>query len=100
MSHEQNGPYITLTAEDLKELWLEKLIHSELYLLMLLNALNNSGLEIVIENIPAFCAEWNLPVSTFYKAKASLVLKGKIDEVITGSITLTVLELVHEGEKS
>ena len=91
MSHEQKiAPHVRLTAEDLKDLWLDKQLRSEAYLLMLLNAFKKPGFEITIDNVPAFCTEWELPTSTFYKAKAALTLAGKIDEIITGSVKLTV----------
>ena len=101
MSHEQKiATHIRLTPDNLRDLWLEKLSPTEQYLLNLLNAFEKPGFEITIENIPDFCDRWKLSVSAFYKAKASLTLKGKISEVITGAVELTVLKSGRESNST
>ncbi|MEM6518733.1 MAG: hypothetical protein AAF722_05290 [Cyanobacteria bacterium P01_C01_bin.70] len=80
-----------LTLADIKQGWEAGYYTPRGYLYHLLLAYQASGSALRIESISAFCREWNISRSRFYKAKAALVKDGLIEENIIGAVGLTAI---------
>ncbi|MBE9068715.1 hypothetical protein IQ260_18880 [Leptolyngbya cf. ectocarpi LEGE 11479] len=81
-------PHLRLTPADVKALWEQKLFNARSYLYLLAIAHRRVEWKWQIDNVSAFCEEWNIPRRTFYKAKAALILSGLLSENIVGSLEL------------
>ncbi|MEM9091288.1 MAG: hypothetical protein AAGC93_21420 [Cyanobacteria bacterium P01_F01_bin.53] len=83
--------HLRLTPAEVKIHWEKGNYTPRGYLHHLILAHRKPGWSWRIENVSQFCREWEIPRSTFYKAKAVLVADGVITERIVGSVELTVV---------
>lgn len=83
-------PHLRMTSADIKEQWLEGYYTGECYLFNLIRSLRADGWLLKIYNISEFCREWQISRNAFYKAKAQLLIKGKLTESLLGYLGLCV----------
>ena len=83
--------HLRLTPAEVKTHWEKGNYTPRGYLHHLILAHRKPGWSWRIDNVSQFCREWEIPRSTFYKAKAILVTDGVITEKIVGSVELTVI---------
>jgi hypothetical protein len=92
MSEAQTKPkrpqHVPLTAERLKELWAEKLITSKGYVQLIIELKRSTNIGLKIQSVPAFCQEWGIAESTFYKAVHGLTSDKKIYWKATGGMEI------------
>ncbi len=84
-------PHLRLTPAEVKAHWEKGNYTPRGYLHHLILAHRKPGWAWRIDNVSQFCRDWEIPRSTFYKAKAILVADGVITERIVGSVELTVI---------
>ena len=101
MTHHQGGrqtsPHLRLTPAEVKALWLQKCFAAKGYLYLLVLAHRKVEWSWRIDNVSAFCKEWDIPRRTFYKAKALLIAEGLLSEDIIGALELTPHQCAPEG---
>jgi hypothetical protein len=92
MTHNPNGrqksSHLRLSPSEVKELWDIGLYSPAGYLYHLVIAHRKPGWIWRIDNISEFCKQWGFARRTFYRAKATLVAAGLIEEKIFGAIEL------------
>lgn len=82
---------MSLSPDDIKQLWEAEHYTPKGYLYCLLLAHRPPGEPWKIENVAEFCQRWNLPERQFYKAKAALVADDLIEESISEFVELTAI---------
>ncbi|MBE9068716.1 hypothetical protein IQ260_18885 [Leptolyngbya cf. ectocarpi LEGE 11479] len=80
-----------LTLANIKQGWEAGYYTPRGYLYHLILAYQASGSALRIESVAAFCRDWNISRSRFYKAKAALVRDGLLEEKIIGAVGLTAI---------
>ena len=75
---------MTLSPDDIKQLWDAEHYTLKGYLYHLLLAHRSPGKPWKIEHVPDFCQRWALSERQFYKAKAALVAEDLIEETNLG----------------
>ena len=83
-------PHLRLTPEEVLDNWRNSFYTPAGYLYHLILALRREGWWYRIENVSEFCREWELNRRTFYRAKAELVILGKLEENISGPINIRI----------
>jgi hypothetical protein len=86
----KRSPHKRLTAEQVKQGWLLGDYTASGYLFHLIGALRRDGWQLLITDVDAFCEKWEISRASFYRAKAKLVLQGRIGEEIQGKLKLWV----------
>ena len=86
----QTSPHLRLPSAEVKDLWKEGQYTPQGYLYHLILAHRKPGWVWRIENVSQFCKDWDINRRTFYRAKAALIDKGRIEEEIFGAIELKV----------
>jgi len=84
-------PHSRLTAEEVRENWLNGDHSASGYLIALLRALRKDGWKLMIKSVDAFCAQWRISRASFYRAKRRLVEQGRIGECIRYGLVLWVI---------
>jgi hypothetical protein len=90
-NRKKTGPHARRYAEDVREKWEFGDYSPSGYLAEIFSATKAEGLPIVIKNIQAFCEKWGIGRRTFFRAKASLVARGRLREVIDGSLIVWLI---------
>ena len=83
--------HLRLTAEQVKKQWLKGRYTASGYLWHLIQALRKEGWWYRIENVDQFCEDWAINKRTFYRAKASLIASGELEESTKKTVELRVL---------
>jgi hypothetical protein len=89
-SKPRQSPHARFTAEQIKAKWLVGDYTAQGYLFDLIKALRKDGWHLGIDDVDAFCEEWQISRRSFYRAKAKLISQGRIEEKITGRIELWI----------
>jgi hypothetical protein len=87
----KSQPHLRRTVEQVKEKWRLGDYTPSGYLVELFSAMKAEGFAIVIRNVKAFCEEWGLSRRTFFRAKATLVSQGRLDEEIQGTLIVRLI---------
>ena len=87
---EKISSHLRLTPEEVLENWRNHFYTPAGYLYHLILALRREGWWFRIDNVSKFCRKWELNRRTFYRVKAELIVLGKLEENITGSIDLRI----------
>ncbi|MDJ0704783.1 MAG: hypothetical protein QNJ46_15985 [Leptolyngbyaceae cyanobacterium MO_188.B28] len=82
--------HLRLTPEAVRQNWLSRFYTPAGYLYHLLLALRKEGWWYRIENVSKFCRQWKINRRTFYRAKAELLVNGKLEENIVGGVGLRI----------
>lgn len=95
-------PHSRRTAEQVRESWRLGDYTPHGYLFSLLESIKASGLPIAIDNVNEFCEKWEIQRRAFYRAKAKLVVQGRLEEKIIGRVVLKLTSKVTEinGDRS
>jgi len=83
-------PHARLTAEHVKQNWLAGDYTASGYLFNLLKALKKDGWHLGIDDVDTFCLDWEISRRSFYRAKAKLILQGRIEEKIIGKVEIWI----------
>ncbi|MGB3311543.1 MAG: hypothetical protein WBG32_10930 [Nodosilinea sp.] len=83
-------PHLRLTPEEVLENWRNHFYTPAGYLYHLILALRREGWWYRIDNVSLFCRQWELNRRTFYRVKAELVVLGKLEENISGTIDIRI----------
>lgn len=100
----KRSPHLRLSAEQIKAKWLIGDYTAQGYLFDLLKSSRKDGWHFAIDDVDAFCEEWQISRRSFYRAKAKLILQGRIEEKIIGRLELwiepnpKILPLREEGD--
>lgn len=86
----KKSPHIELTPSDVLELWRERHYTPKGYLYHLVLAHRRAGWWFKIDNVAQFCRDWDIPRRTFYRAKATLIDEGRLEEDIIGAVNVRV----------
>jgi len=81
-------PHSRRTAQQVLESWRTGDYTPHGYLFSLLESMKASGLSIAIDSVPEFCKIWEIDKRAFYRAKAKLVVQGRLEEKIIGKVEL------------
>jgi hypothetical protein len=87
----KSEPHLRRTVTQVKEKWLLGDYTPSGYLVELFSAMKAEGLPIVIQHVQAFCDEWEISRRTFFRAKATLVTQGRLDEEIRGTLIVRLI---------
>ena len=82
--------HLELTPDEVLENWRLGFYTPQGYLYHLLLSLKKAGWTHCIKSVKAFCDRWEIPRSTFYRAKAKLIDSELLEENILGTLYLTV----------
>ena len=83
-------PHVRLTAEEVRQGWIDGHFSASGYLYYLIRSLRKDGWWYRIGNVTQFCKQWEIPRRTFYNAKAKLIREGKLEERMGGRVDLRV----------
>jgi hypothetical protein len=86
----KRSPHLRLSAEQIKAKWLIGDYTAQGYLFDLLKSSRKDGWHFAIDDVDAFCEEWQISRRSFYRAKAKLILQGRIEEKIVGRLELWI----------
>ena len=86
----KRSPHLRLSAEQIKAKWLIGDYTAQGYLFDLLKSSRKDGWHFAIDDVDAFCEEWQISRRSFYRAKARLILQGRIEEKIVGRVELWI----------
>ncbi|NJL42520.1 MAG: hypothetical protein HC935_02215 [Pseudanabaena sp. SU_2_4] len=86
----RQSPHARFTAEQIKAKWLVGDYTAQGYLFDLLKSSRKDGWHFAIDDVDAFCEEWQISRRSFYRAKARLILQGRIEEKIIGRLELWI----------
>lgn len=86
----KRSPHLRLSAEQIKAKWLLGDYTAQGYLFDLIKALRKDGWHLPIDDVDAFCEQWAISRRSFYRAKARLILQGRIEEKIIGRVELWI----------
>jgi hypothetical protein len=92
----KSQPHLRRTIDQVKEKWRLGDYTPSGYLVELFSAMKAEGFAIVIRNVQAFCEEWGLSRRTFFRAKATLVSQGRLDEEIQGTLIVRLIPINSE----
>lgn len=99
-------PHKRLTADQVKRNWLLGDYTASGYLYHLIGALRKDGWPLLIDNVDEFCQEWEISRRSFYRAKAKLIVQGRINEEIIGKVKIwindqpTIVPFHEDGDDS
>lgn len=82
------SPFHPLTEQRAREWYRNKHLSTTGYLLALKGILRPPGVNLVIPNVLAFCREWEITKSAFYRAVNALKASGEMDWEATEGIIL------------
>ncbi len=82
--------HLRLTPAQVLANWQQGFYTPTGYLYHLLLALRRQGWWLRIDNISQFCRQWEMNRRAFYRAKAQLLLAGRLEENIDDAIDLRV----------
>ncbi|NET31375.1 MAG: hypothetical protein F6K19_05155 [Cyanothece sp. SIO1E1] len=85
--------HLELTPKEVFELWKEGHYTAKGYLYHLLLAHKKAGWWFRVNSVSDFCKKWGINRRTFYKAKAALIIDGKLEESIMGAIDLRIPDI-------
>ncbi|NEP15434.1 MAG: hypothetical protein F6J97_00855 [Leptolyngbya sp. SIO4C1] len=91
-------PHLRLTPLEVFELWKQGDYTPKGYLYHLILAQRRVGWWWRIDNVTEFCRQWEIPRSTFYRAKAALIAEGKLQENIIGAVELCIPDGSSEAD--
>lgn len=83
-------PGLQLTPAQVLANWQQGFYTPTGYLYHLVLALRRQGWWLRIDNISQFCRQWEMNRRAFYRAKAQLLLDGRLEENIDDAIDLRV----------
>lgn len=90
--HRGNVPHDRLTPDQVLNCWRNGDYKVHGYLAALLRAMKRVGWRIRIDNVQAFCEQWEIAESSFYRAKAKLISQGRLKEYIKGVLEIWIVE--------
>jgi hypothetical protein len=90
ISKPRQSPHARFTAEQIKAKWLVGDYTAQGYLFDLIKSSRKDGWHFAIDDVDAFCEEWQISRRSFYRAKARLILQGRIEEKIVGRVELWI----------
>jgi|GEM_PF-3400321 len=82
--------HLRLTPAQVLANWQQRFYTPTGYLYHLVLALRRQGWWLRIDNISQFCRQWEINRRAFYRAKAQLVLAGRLEENIDDAIDLRI----------